>query len=289
MSSSVRRLVTTALAVIGVALAIAAPSAVFAQSAAVDQAEAHMLDLINQDRTQRGLVPYRRDAHLMHIAGMRSYDMATKHYFSHRQPDGRTAFDMIDASGITWYSAAEIIAWNNASDLAGSADWANQQWLGSSTHKAAIVSTSYNYIGVGLAVDTSNGRRIWTAVIMKAPDHTGGWVTFDPLPNQLTADTAGTLTTSTSTTTSTSSTNSRSVTVSWAGGDIRLATLTSGFDHFQIRRQIDGGSWVFVSTSTTTHSRTVTVYDGHSYRLSVRSCDRRGNCGTWRYITVSAG
>src|ERR671937_340274 len=103
MSSSVRRLVTTALAVIGVALA---------------------------------------------IAGMRSYDMATKHYFSHRQPDGRTAFDMIDASGITWYSAAEIIAWNNASDLAGSADWANQQWLGSSTHKAAIVSTSYNYIGV---------------------------------------------------------------------------------------------------------------------------------------------
>jgi hypothetical protein len=111
-------------------------------------------------------------------------------------------------------------------------------------------------------------------------------VAFDPLPNQLTADTTGTQTTSTSTTTATTS---RPVTVSWTGGDVRLATLTSGFDHFQIRRRVDDGSWIYVSTWTTTRSRTLTVYDGHIYRLSVRSCDRRGNCGTWRYITVSAG
>jgi uncharacterized protein YkwD len=283
MSSSARRLATVALAAIGLALTIAAPSTVFAQSAAVDRAEAHMFNLLNQDRVSRGLVPYRHDHHLRHIAGLRSYDMATKHYFSHESPSGKSAFSMLDASGITWYSAAEVIAWNTAGDLEGSADYANSQWMGSSTHKAAILSTNYNYLGVGVSVDSSNGHKIWVAVMMKAPDHTGGWAAFDPLPNSFTAGTAG----DTSTTTTSTASTSHSVTISWTGGDVRLSTLTSGFDHFQVRKKVDGGSWNYLSKSTTARSRTITVYDGHTYRLSLRACDHRGNCGAWRYISVS--
>jgi uncharacterized protein YkwD len=282
MSSSARRLLTIALAAIGLTITIAGPSTVLAQSAAVDRAEAHMFDLINQDRVAHGLVPYRHDHHLRHIAGLRSYDMATKHYFSHESPSGKTAFSMLDASGITWYSAAEVIAWNNAGDLESSADYANSQWLGSSTHRAAILSTGYNYLGVGVSVDTSNGHKIWVAVMMKAPDHTGGWSAFDPLPNSFTADTTG------STTLSASTSSGRSVTVSWTGGDIRLVTLTSGFDHFQLRRKVDSGSWSYLSKSTTARSRTITVYSGHTYRLSLRACDHRGNCGAWHYITVAS-
>jgi hypothetical protein len=279
MHKRIRRLAPLALALLGLTAAISVPGAVSASSPYIDHAKSEMIRLINKDRQDAGLVGYRVDSRLMSIAFARSYDMATKHYFSHRQPDGRTAFDMIDATGMTWYVAAEVIAWNNYYDLDGSAVMANNQWLASSSHRQAIMSTSYNYMGVGLAIDKSNGHRIWTAVFVKEPDHTGGWAKFNALPSDTTADT------STTTTTALSS-GPRSVTLSWQGGDIRLQVLTSGFDHYQVKKKIDSNLWTWVSKSTTTRSRTLTVYPGHVYRLAVRACDHRGNCGSWAYARV---
>jgi uncharacterized protein YkwD len=271
MSARTRRLAPLFLTLLGLALSIQAPTGV---SAAFDAPEREMLRLINQDRAQHGLVAYRSYGVLNEIANARSYNMATRHYFGHVQPDGRTAFDMIDASGITWYAAAEDIAWNNYGDNLGSAVMANNQWMGSSAHRAAILSTSYNYVGIGLQVDSSNGHRMWTAIFVKAPDHTGGWAAFDPQP-----DTAGTLTTQDA--------GPRNVTVSWRGGDIRLTTLTAGFDHYQLRQKRDSNSWTYISHSTTARSRTITAYPGHSYWFAVRACDRRGNCGSWEYLRIN--
>jgi uncharacterized protein YkwD len=272
MSNRTRRLAPLALAILGLLLSIEAPAAVSA--AGFDAPEAKMVQLINQDRAEHGLVPYRTYSILNKIANSRSYDMATKHYFGHRSPDGRTAFDMIDASGITWYAAAEDIAWNNWADALGSAVMANNQWMGSSDHRAAILSTSYNYVGVGSQVDSSNGHRIWTAIFLKAPDHTGGWAAFYPQPDTtsdgVTAESAG----------------PRSVTVAWRGGDVRLTTLTAGFHHYQVRRRVDSGSWKYLSYSTTSRSRTFTAYPGHIYRYAVRACDRRGNCGAWVFTAI---
>jgi uncharacterized protein YkwD len=273
MSARTRRVAPLALVLLGLLVSIQAPAAVSASSA-FDAPEAELVRLINQDRAQHGLVPYRTYWVLNKIANSRSYDMATRHYFSHRQPDGRTAFDMIDSSGVTWYGAAEDIAWNNDSDAIGSALMADNQWMGSSAHRAAILSTSYNYLGVGSQVDSSNGHRIWTALFLKAPDHTGGWAAFDPQP-----DTAADAVT-------TEAAGPRSVTVSWRGGDIRLTTLTAGFDHYQVRRKTDSNSWTYVSHSTTSRSRTFTAYPGHIYRFAVRACDRRGNCGAWVFSRI---
>ena len=61
----------------------------------------------------------------MAIARARSADMATKHYFSHTQPDGRNVFDILSAQKITWYGAGEIIAWNNYPTLETSIAAAN--------------------------------------------------------------------------------------------------------------------------------------------------------------------
>ena len=272
MPARLRRLAPLTLALLGLLTAIQATPV--AAGAGLSTAETELIRLINKDRTDRGLIPYRSYSLLNRIADARSYNMATKHYFGHRQPDGRTAFDMIDASGTTWYAAAEDIAWNNYADAVGSAIMANNQWMGSSAHRAAILSTSYNYVGVGLQIDSSNGHRIWTALFLKAPDHTGGWVAFQPQP-----DTAAE-------TLAVEDATSRSVTVSWRGGDVRLSTLTAGFDHYQVRRKIDSGSWVYLAHSTTSTSRTFTAYPGHIYRFSVRACDRRGNCGAWIYTGI---
>ena len=138
----------------------------------ISQAELAMVDALNVDRTTRGLVPVRVDSRLMAIARARSADMATKDYFSHTQPDGRNVFDIISAKKITWYGAGEIIAWNNYPTLETSVAAANNQWLNSPGHKAIVVSTTYNYVGVGLALGT-NGKKLWTAVYMRGPDLTG--------------------------------------------------------------------------------------------------------------------
>jgi uncharacterized protein YkwD len=269
MSVRTRRLAPLVLTLLGLLISIQAPT-VASASTAIDRAESEMIRLINEDRAEHGLVPYRSYGVLNKIAGARSYNMATKHYFGHRQPDGRTAFDMIDASGITWYAAAEDIAWNNYGDVMGSALMADNSWMGSSAHRAAILSTSYNYVGVGLAIDYSNGHRMWTALFLKAPDHTGGWASFDPQPEALAAE----------------ATAPRSVTVSWRGGDVRLTTLTAGFDHYQVRRRVDANTWGYLAHSTTNRSRTFNAYPGHVYRFSVRACDRRDNCGAWVYSTI---
>src|SRR5262245_29106292 len=84
-------------AMAGIALLVAAfpvPSAAAAATVpwTVSQAEQEMVKLLNADRTSAGLVPVQVDSRLMAIARARSTDMATKHYFSHTQPDGRNVF-----------------------------------------------------------------------------------------------------------------------------------------------------------------------------------------------------
>ena len=82
-------------------------------------------------------------ARLMAIARARSADMVANNYFSHTQPDGRNVFDIISASGITWFGAGEIIAWNNYPTLDTSLQRANLDWLASPGHYAIVVDFTH--------------------------------------------------------------------------------------------------------------------------------------------------
>jgi uncharacterized protein YkwD len=245
-------------------VAIPAPAA--ATSTAVDSstisaAESAMVTALNADRTAAGLVPVRVDSRLMSIARARSNDMATKGYFSHTQPDGRNVFDILSASGITWYNAGEIIAWNTwPMDSTTSA--ANQQWMGSPGHHAIIVSTNYNYVGVGLAVDSS-GKKLWTAVFIKGPDRTGARAAL-ARPSV----TAGT------------TSLTRKARITWSGADVRLQVLTAGLHGFIVERRIDGVVWKTIWSGTTLTAATFTVNVGHRYEFRVTAVDNRANRGT---------
>jgi uncharacterized protein YkwD len=267
MSPVLRRLAALVFAA-SVALAAAggSPAPAAAADLTVSQAELEMVKLLNAERAKAGLVAVRVDTRLMAIARARSTDMATKHYFSHTQPDGRTVFDLIGAARITWYGAGEIIAWNNWPTLADSAVAAKEGWMNSSGHRGIVLSTSYNYVGVGLAIDASNGRKLWTGVFMKGPDRTGGYVKLAQSPNL----------------TITSTASYRWVTVKWTGGDIRLVVLTSGLRHYQIQVRTDGGAWKWWSYGTTATYRALRAWRGHQYDLRIRACDKAGNCGAWQ-------
>jgi len=234
------------------------PSPVSASGDTSDAAEQYLLTLINRDRAAAGLVPMRTDARLREIARARSTDMATNGYFSHEQPDGRNVFDLISAAGITWYGAGEILAWNTQPTLTESAVAADAGWLGSAGHRAIVMSTDYNYAAFGLAV-APDGRKLWTGVFLKGPDRT-----------RPTARAAGI-----------SRRTTTQVRFAWRGGDVRLQTLTAGLRDFQVQRRVSGGSWTWVTRSTTSSARTVAVAAGRRYEFRVRARDRAGNVSRW--------
>jgi uncharacterized protein YkwD len=159
------RLVPTLLSVVTTAALLVLPAAPTVSAATtVSQAEAKLVALLNNDRSTRGIRTVTIDTRLMSIARARSTDMARKHYFSHTQPDGRTAFTMMSAAGVRSSRSAETIAYNYTTDLGSSATGCNTQWMNSSGHRAIILTSAYTHVGVGVAIDSSNGRRYWTAV-----------------------------------------------------------------------------------------------------------------------------
>ena len=253
----------------------ARPGPTAAAGLTIDAAESLMAQTLNADRQAEGLIPVRVDGRLTAIARARSADMAAKGYFGHTQPDGRTVFDILTAKAIKWYSAGEIIAWNTWPTLSDSVTAANNGWQGSPTHHSIIKATSYNYMGIGLAVDGS-GKKYWTVVFIKGPDRTGGWATIGPVAQPALQPAAVSI----------AAVTSRVVSLSWRGGDIRLVVLTAGFRNYQVQRRVDGGAWTWWASWTRTTSGSFRAWSGHTYGVRVRACDRAGNCGRWARVTV---
>ncbi len=267
MSTRVRRfgLLGALLALVLVML----PASVGATtSSEIDAAEATALKLINEQRTDGGLVALRLDSRLATIAGKRAAYMASTGVFSHTQKDGTTAFKMISDADITWYGAGEIIAWNSGTDIQGSAAYAVQSWMNSDGHRAIIMSNDYNYVGFGLAV-ASNGRRYWAGVFLKGPDRTGAWASIGSVGK--TKPGAG---------------GRVGVTLHWTGADTKLQVLTAGLHYYQAQGRRTGRSWVDYGTLTTT-STTRQWLHGATYQFRVRARDKNGNWGAWQYLTVT--
>jgi uncharacterized protein YkwD len=258
----ITRLVLALLAVFTVGAAVTLPAASPASATtAVEAAEARMVELLKQDRASRGLPAVNVDPRLMTIARARSVDMATKHYFSHTQPDGQTASSMIKAAGIAWERIGEIIAYNSTSDLISSANGANNQWLNSSGHYAIITQPAYTHIGVGLAIDSSNGRRLWTAVWLDAPAGSVPAPTPTPPPVSTLPP-------------------SQWMIVRWSSTTASRAGLGT-FSHYQVHRRVDGGHWAWWDFHQTVRAVRAWWSRGHVNELRVRAVDTRGRTGTW--------
>jgi uncharacterized protein YkwD len=268
-----RRLVPVLLA--GVLLVPSAAPAAAVTGAAADpvtpaslaQAEQDLVYLTNRQRAALNLVAFRIDPDLMAIARARAEVMAATDVMSHTEPNGQKVFARIDAAGLTWYSAGEIIAWNMYPTEPLSVAESIRAWMASPSHRAIMVSTGYNYVGYGAAVSAS-GKRYYAGVMAREPDETGPWVRFGATSR--TALDAG----------------RARVTVRWSGGDTRLQVLTSGLRYFQVQRRYAGGAWMPWTLTTATHL-TVTWTRGHDRDVRVRSRDKAGNWSAWRTIRVN--
>jgi uncharacterized protein YkwD len=106
--------------------------------------ERQVLDLTNAARRQNGCGPLSLADSLVKAAERHASDMVRRHYMDHTDPDGKSAFDRMEASGFHGSAMGENIA-------AGydTAQRVFAAWMQSDGHRKNILNCNYNKIGIG--------------------------------------------------------------------------------------------------------------------------------------------
>jgi len=263
--------------------AVSATEGVDTSGPAIEAAEHGALILTNNQRAERGLGALGWDSRLAALARQRAGYMAATGEFSHTHAGGTDVFDMIAASGMTWFGAGEIIAWNTAEALDYSVAFAVQGWMGSPPHAAIVLASEYNAVGFGMAISPTTGRRFWAGVYLKGPAATAA----SAPTAAASAPTAPTPAASLSRITVVSKTRLDArrvkVTLRWTGGTNELAAA-DGQRVYQVQKRRDRGAWTTFDTTDTSMTR---IWKrGHVYRVRVRSRVDGGRWSSWTAINI---
>jgi uncharacterized protein YkwD len=268
--TTTRRLAALTLAAL-VGLTIVGPASatglVAFDAPTLAQARADLATFVNAQRVGHGLVPLQLNSSAIAWAVTRADAMASMDQLSHTGTDGRTVFDAIRASGMTWYAAGEVLAFNTYPDEPTSTAQTVADWLASPAHASILLSNDYNYVGFGAAV-SATGARYYAGVFLKLPDRTAGWAR-----------------TGTASTAAIDAALAR-VVVRWSGADTRLQVLTAGLRDFEVQRRVAGGTWLSVGTTTHT-SMAFSLARRATYEFRIRSRDNAGNRSSWSLVTVT--
>jgi uncharacterized protein YkwD len=117
-------------------------------------AEAQVLRLVNDARTQAGCHPLDADPALAGLAGDYSVQMAREGFFSHTDPDGLSPWDRARAAGITDLGGENIARGQQDAQAVMDA------WMHSPGHRANILNCDFTELGVG--VHFGPGGPWWT-------------------------------------------------------------------------------------------------------------------------------
>lgn len=112
-----------------------------------------LTSLTNEQRIANQVSPLEENPLLVAAAQLKANDMATKGYFSHNTPDGKTPWYFLDQAGYKYSVAGENLAVNFFESI----DVANA-WMASPTHRANIVKKEYTEIGIATASGIYEGR-----------------------------------------------------------------------------------------------------------------------------------
>lgn len=253
-----RRLLSHALgATLIAAIAVTAFAAPASAATSASTAEAYIIGWVNTARAERGLTPLRGDKDLAYLAGLRATRMAQNNTLSHTI--GGNLFNQLNYLDVQWYRYGETIGWSSAAWTVDAARAIYRSWMGSAPHRALLMSDRFNYIGLGLAYRSSNGRTFGSAVMTESLDHTGS------IARVTAARRSG-----------------DDLSWTWNGYDPRLQTHTAGFRDYDVQYRVGSGDWRTIRNDTT--STSLTLRDrahGRYHAIRVRATDRRGNVGPW--------
>lgn len=127
-------------------------------SAGQSSMTSQVVNLVNSERAAQGLTALQKDSRLAALAQQKAEDMAKNQYFSHTSPTYGSAFGMLKAAGYSYKTAGENIAMGQKSAAS-----VMDGWMHSSGHRANILHTSYEKIGVGYAV-SADGMPYWVQI-----------------------------------------------------------------------------------------------------------------------------
>ncbi|MCL7746655.1 CAP domain-containing protein [Halalkalibacter alkaliphilus] len=108
------------------------------------QDEQQMVDLVNQERIQRGLTPLQVNKQLTEVARVKAQDMIDHQYFSHHSPTYGSPFDMLAQFDVSYRTAGENLAGNQTVEAA------HQALMNSDGHRENILNTNYGEVGIGI-------------------------------------------------------------------------------------------------------------------------------------------
>ncbi len=240
------------------ALVVGSVSVPAPTQAAIDTSmESSIRSWINRDRAARGLRPLRLDLRLEALSGARASWLATKGQLTHNGLDG-SACNAMTKRSIYWYRCGEDIGFTSAGWGLTSAAYLYKMWRNSPGHWALMMSSRFNYLGVGVA-RRSNGWTYAAIVFLEGPDRTR------PVARMRTRSVSGT-----------------NLRFTWSGTDVRLQTHTAGIRNYNVELRVDNGKYVRIRTATTRTSMSLLHRArGHWYSVRVQARDRRGNLSAW--------
>jgi uncharacterized protein YkwD len=106
--------------------------------------EAMMLELVNKERTQRGLPPVKADPEMTRVARKHSADMFARGYFSHYTPEKKDPFDRMRTANVKFLTAGENLALGRTLKIC------HEGLMNSPGHKANILNPSFGRLGIGI-------------------------------------------------------------------------------------------------------------------------------------------
>lgn len=124
-----------------------------------------LADLTNEERVSGHLNTLTTNPALNQAATMKANDMATKGYFAHTSPEGKTPWYWLKEVGYNYKYAGENLAIN----FSDSKD-VTKAWMNSPTHRANIEKENYTEVGTGVALGIYKGQEaIFVAQVYASP------------------------------------------------------------------------------------------------------------------------
>ncbi len=118
--------------------------------------ETKVAQLVNKERSTRGLPLLKLSEEVSNVARVKSEDMRDSKYFDHNSPKYGSPFQMMKEFGIQYRTAGENIAKGQKTP-----ESVMNAWMNSEGHRKNILSPNFREIGVGFVKD-NYGTTYWT-------------------------------------------------------------------------------------------------------------------------------
>ena len=130
----------------------------------IESLEQQCFDEVNRVRLGRRLPPFNFYDDLLSVARAYSRRMAEQHFFSHKDPEGRTVRERVDEAEIKWRIVGENLAYSNGylNPVAASVSG----WMDSPGHRRNILDPEYNLSAIGAWI-APDGTVYFTEIFLR--------------------------------------------------------------------------------------------------------------------------